>query len=109
MAAHVLGITSSLFLMACAFSLPMLKLKNWQRSLMIWPPAIGFIVGFLTQVLGGLKGLSEAFIVTAAGMPMGDPFLESVATFIVKYALTPIAFLPCVIALFGLYQAGKFK
>jgi hypothetical protein len=67
---------------------------------------VSLYLGFFTQWIGGLFGLSRMFIVTAAGLPEGNAAAERIVELIVK-GITPLTILPFLILAYGLINRGN--
>jgi (hydroxyamino)benzene mutase len=106
LSAHVIGITAGLTAIAVAQLVPMVQLSALVLRLATWALLASLYLGFLTQWLGGMFGLTRMFIVTAAGLPEGNQTAERVVELIVK-GITPLTILPFVVLAWGLVQAGR--
>lgn len=96
LAAHLIGITAGLAAIATGLALPHVRLT---RSLGLTLEVFlvpSLYLGFLTQWLAGLFGLSRMFVVTAAGLPEGAQWAERVVEVIVL-GITPLTILPFLI------------
>jgi hypothetical protein len=67
----------------------------------VWMLIPCLYLGFLTQWLGGLAGLSRMFVVTAAGQPEGNQLLENIMQWIVM-GISPLTILPFIVLGYGL-------
>jgi (hydroxyamino)benzene mutase len=101
LAAHVIGITGALLLLAVSWLLPVLRWTSRQRTASLLLLVISVHLGFLTQWAGAFGGLSRMFIVTAAGRPEGHPILESVVEVLIK-GITPTTLIAVAMLIYGL-------
>jgi (hydroxyamino)benzene mutase len=106
LSAHVIGITAGLTAIAVAQLIPNLHLSPLLLRLASWMLLASLYLGFFTQWLGGLFGLTRMFIVTAAGLPEGNQTAERVVELIVK-GITPLTILPFLILAWGLVRQGR--
>jgi (hydroxyamino)benzene mutase len=106
LSAHVIGITAGLASMAVAQLLPHVRLSGTVMRITAWALLASLYLGFMTQWLGGMFGLTRMFIVTAVGLPEGNQAAERVVELIVK-GITPLTILPFVVLAWGLVQAGR--
>jgi (hydroxyamino)benzene mutase len=105
LAAHVIGITSALWLFGVATLLPTLRLAPRTLSVTLATLLACLHLGFLTQWLGAFGGLSRMFIVTAAGRPEGLAWMETVVELLIK-GITPLTLGVCIALLWGLRGAA---
>lgn len=101
LAAHVIGITGALMLIAFGLLWSRLALGRAARLAAFWMLIVSVPTGFVAQLVGAALGLSRMFVVTAAGRPEGLPALETAVELVTK-AITPLTILPVLIVLVGL-------
>jgi hypothetical protein len=106
LAAHVIGITTGLAAIGVAIALSRARLSDGALRLVAWTLLPSLYLGFLTQWIGGLFGLSRMFIVTAAGQPEGAQWLETVVEYTIK-GITPLTILPFLVLLYGLIRGMR--
>jgi hypothetical protein len=100
LAAHVIGLTTGMAAMLAGLVLPHVRLGQIWVSVMGWTILPALYIGFLTQWIGGLGGLSRMFIVTAQGQQEGAAWLETVVEYAIK-GITPITLIPFMILIVG--------
>jgi (hydroxyamino)benzene mutase len=101
LAAHVIGITGGLLLIGVASFVPQLRLAPRALKLALLLLVGSVHLGFLTQWIGALGGLSRMFVVTAAGRPEGLAWLETAVEVVIK-GITPLTFVAVGLLLWGL-------
>jgi hypothetical protein len=106
LAAHVIGLTTGMAAMLVGLVLPHVRLSARLVDVMGWTLLPSLYLGFLTQWIGGLGGLSRMFNVTASGQPEGAAWLESLVEYTIK-GITPLTLIPFVILIFGLLRARQ--
>jgi hypothetical protein len=104
LSAHVIGITAGCTAIATGLALPHASLSDHWAKVAVWLLIPCLWLGFLTQWIGGLYGLTRMFIVTAAGMPEGNQLAETAIEWIVK-GISPLTILPFVIIGVGALRA----
>jgi (hydroxyamino)benzene mutase len=100
LSAHVIGITAGSVAIVTGLALPHLRLSVVWQKVAVWLLLPCLWLGFLTQWIGGLFGLTRMFIVTAAGLPEGNQTAELIIEVIVK-GISPLTILPFVILAVG--------
>jgi hydroxylaminobenzene mutase len=101
LAAHVIGITGALLLLATATFVPHLRLGPQALAAALTLLVVCVHLGFLTQWIGAFGGLSRMFIVTAQGRAEGLAWLETAVELTIK-GITPLTFIACGLLLWGL-------
>jgi hypothetical protein len=87
--------------MLAGLLLPFVNLAPRWITIMGWTLLPSLHLGFLTQWVGGLGGLSRMFIVTAPGQPEGAQWLETIVEYTIK-GITPLTLIPFLILMIGL-------
>jgi (hydroxyamino)benzene mutase len=106
LAAHNIGITSGLLLIAVGLVFPGLALGPIAGWMTFWSLTVSVYVGFVGQVLAATVGLSRMFVVTAAGQAEGPAQLELLVEIATK-AITPLTLLPCFLVVWGLARSAS--
>lgn len=106
LAAHVIGLTTGMAAMLVGLLLPYTAINTRWMTVMGWTLLPSLHLGFITQWVGGLGGLSRMFIVTAIGQPEGAAWLETVVEYTIK-GITPLTLIPFVILLVGLARGNR--
>jgi hydroxylaminobenzene mutase len=101
LATHLLGITSGLFLIGVALSLPYLRIPQWIAKVKFWLLLISSYVGLVAEWLGALFGLKKVFIITGEGYTGGTLWMETGVEVAIK-TITIFILVSCFIILFGL-------
>jgi hypothetical protein len=106
LAAHVIGLTTGMAAMLVGLLLPLIVINTRWLNVLVWTLLPSLHLGFITQWVGGLGGLSRMFTVTAAGQPEGAAWLETIVEYIVK-GITPLTLIPFVILIVALAKSQR--
>lgn len=101
LAAHVIGITGGLFMIAAGQLLPRLRLSRLLLNATFWSLTVSVYLGFATQLAAATFDLTRMFVVTAVGRVERDAALEGLVEIVIK-GITPLTMVPCLLIAWGL-------
>lgn len=104
LAAHVIGLTTGMVAILFGLLLAQTPLGSGWKRICEGLLVVSLFVGFFTQWLGGLFGLSRMFIVTAIAQAEGPAWAETAVELLIK-GISPMTVLPFLILLVGLAKA----